>query len=227
MPYENTKYYNIVVEGGGGGETKPPSLPTSPLLELKLYFSVSKVIFLTHHTKYILILFLNRMSALILLENLPRLAFCHILSFLSHLSLLNLSLSSKNLYGLVMREWNTNPSLWYHITISPDLSIGGFMCLWKIMKTENKLEFVRSIRISNSEQYLTNFMLTFLSHFHNVSRLVIETKIKSSHIIKILSKFNYDICKYCKNCKRPNINSNIQYVEFTKHNIVAIKLSKN
>ena len=160
------------------------------------------------------------------LQDLPRLTFCHILSFLSHSSLLNFSLTSKTFYGLIMREWNTNPSLWYHITIPSNLSIGGVIGLWKILKGKHKLKFVRSIRISNSEKYLTGFMLNLLCHFHQARRIVIESKIKLSHIVKILSAFKKDSkCVYCKNCKRQNFHKTIQYVEMTKLNIVLTKLN--
>ena len=80
----------------------------------------------------------------ICLEHLPSLVLCHLMQFLPHSALLNLSMTSSQLHSLVTREWKSNPSLWRHITISPTLSPSRFASLKKALL--GKKRFIRSIR---------------------------------------------------------------------------------
>ena len=82
------------------------------------------------------------------LEHLPSLVFCHIMQFLPHSALFNLSMTSSCLHSLVMREWKSNPSLWRHITLSPTLSPTGVASLKKALL--GKKRFIRSIRFDQN-----------------------------------------------------------------------------
>ena len=78
------------------------------------------------------------------LEHLPTLVLCHLMQYLPHSALLNLSLTNSSLHSLVMKEWKGNSSLWRHITISHDLSPSRILSLKKALA--GKKRFVRSIR---------------------------------------------------------------------------------
>ena len=160
----------------------------------------------------------------ILLENLPLLPLCHIMTFLPHSSLLNLSLCSKKLYELIMREWNNNPSLWRHINIPSNLTRSGLYSLKRtLLSNQTKIRLVRSIRISDSGDHLSSFMCNVICSFHTVNRFVIQPKIKSSQIVKILNVFRFG--QKCKKCNwtidRP------EYIEMTKLNIRVINCSNS
>ena len=88
----------------------------------------------------------------ICLEHLPSLVLCHLMQFLPHSALLNLSMTSSQLHSLVTREWKSNPSLWRHITISPTLSPSRFASLKKALLGKKK--FIRSIRFHILTQHL-------------------------------------------------------------------------
>ena len=79
------------------------------------------------------------------LEQLPSLVLCHLMQFLPHSALLNLSMTSSCLHSLVMREWKNNPSIWRHITLSPSLSPSRLASLKKTLV--GKKRFIRSIRL--------------------------------------------------------------------------------
>ena len=157
-----------------------------------------------------------------MIENLPRLVLSQILSFLPHSSRINLSLSSKNLHKLVMMEWD-NPSLWRHITISPNLTHPGYLSLIKaLLGTKMRVKNIQSLKISNSEEFLSNFswyVVCVFWCFHRLSTIVIEAKIIPSRISQILSLFN----KTCNKCKLTG--GSLQSVKLSKQNLLVTKLS--
>jgi len=131
------------------------------------------------------------------LEHLPSLVFCHLLQLLPHSALLNLSMTSSCLHSLVMREWKSNPSLWRHITISPTLSSTGLVSLKKALL--GKKRFIRSIRIADGHDFLSDSVCDFICGFYRLRRIVVQPKIRHRHIIRILSSF-----------------TRLQFVELTK-----------
>jgi len=131
------------------------------------------------------------------LEHLPSLVFCHLMQLLPHSALLNLSMTSSCLHSLVMREWKSNPSLWRHITISPTLSPTGLASLKKALL--GKKRFIRSIRIADGNDFLSDSVCDFICGFYRLRRIVVQPKIKHRHIIRILSSF-----------------TRLQFVELTK-----------
>ena len=80
------------------------------------------------------------------LTDLPSLVFRQILEFLPHSALLNLSLTNSSLHFLVMREWQTNPSLWRHVTLAPSLPPSKLLSLKNAL--QEKRRFIRSIRLT-------------------------------------------------------------------------------
>lgn len=133
----------------------------------------------------------------ICLQHLPSLVLCHLMQFLPHSALLNLSMTSSQLYSLVMREWRSNPSLWRHITLSPTLPPSHLASLKKALR--GKKRFIRSIRIADGNDFLSDSVCDFICGFYRLRRIVIQPKIKHRHIIRILSAF-----------------SRLQFVELTK-----------
>jgi len=133
----------------------------------------------------------------ICLEHLPSLVLCHLMQFLPHSALLNLSMTSSQLHSLVTREWKSNPSLWRHITISPTLSPSRFASLKKALL--GKKRFIRSIRIADGDDFLSDSVCDFICGFYRLRRIVVQPKIKHRHIIRILSAF-----------------TRLQFVELTK-----------
>lgn len=131
------------------------------------------------------------------LEDLPSLVFCHLMQLLPHSALLNLSMTSSCLHSLVMREWKENPSLWRHITLSPNLSPTGLASLKKALL--GKKRFIRSIRIADGHDFLSDSVCDFICGFYRLRRIVVQPKIKHRHIIRILSSFTH-----------------LQFVELTK-----------
>jgi len=131
------------------------------------------------------------------LEHLPSLVLCHLMQFLPHSALLNLSMTSSCLHSLVMREWKNNPSIWRHITLSPSLSPSRLASLKKTLV--GKKRFIRSIRIADGNDFLSDSMCDFICGFYRLRRIVVQPKIKHRHIIRILSAF-----------------TRLQFVELTK-----------
>ena len=159
-----------------------------------------------------------------LLENLPRLPLCHIMRFLPHSALLNLSLSSKKLQALVMREWEKNPNLWRHLSISPNLSLSGLISLRKALLNKGtlKLKHIKSIKITDSDEFLSNFMCKFVCSFHHVHSIEIQPNIRPAHIVKILNAFKNPV--NCAKCKNLN-GRGVQYLKLTKLNFEATRLN--
>lgn len=134
----------------------------------------------------------------ICLEHLPSLVLCHLMQFLPHSALLNLSMTSSQLHSLVTREWKSNPSLWRHITISPTLSPSRFASLKKALL--GKKRFIRSIRfhiltntlksklfetrIADGDDFLSDSVCDFICGFYRLRRIVVQPKIKHRHIIR-------------------------------------------
>jgi len=139
----------------------------------------------------------ERESSHICLEHLPSLVLCHLLQFLPHSALLNLSMTSSHLHSLVMREWKSNPSIWRHITLSPSLSPSRLASLKKALL--GKKRFIRSIRIADGNDFLSDSVCDFICGFYRLRRIVVQPKIKHRHIIRILSAF-----------------TRLQFVELTK-----------
>lgn len=133
----------------------------------------------------------------ICLEHLPSLVLCHLMQFLPHSALLNLSMTSSQLHSLVMREWKCNPSLWRHITLSPTLSPPRLASLKKALLGKKRL--IRSIRIADGNDFLSDSVCDFICGFYRLRRIVVQPKIKHRHIIRILSAF-----------------TRLQFVELTK-----------
>ena len=77
---------------------------------------------------------------------LPSLIFRQILEFLPHSALLNFSLTNSSLHFLVMHEWQTNPSLWRHVTLAPSLAPSKLLSLKNAL--QQKRRFIRSIRLT-------------------------------------------------------------------------------
>jgi len=136
-------------------------------------------------------------SSHICLEHLPSLVLCHIMQFLPHSALINLSMTSRQLHSLVMREWKSNPSFWRHITLSPTLSPPRLASLKKALVGKKK--FIRSIRIADGIDFLSDSVCDFICGFYRLRRIVVQPKIKHRHIIRILSAF-----------------TRLQFVELTK-----------
>ena len=80
------------------------------------------------------------------LAELPSLVFRQVLEFLPHSALLNLSLTNSSLHFLVMKEWQTNPTLWRHVTLAPSLAPSKFLSLSNAL--QEKRRFIRSIRLT-------------------------------------------------------------------------------
>jgi hypothetical protein len=155
----------------------------------------------------------------ILLEDLPRVILVHIMSYLSHSTLLNLSLSNTKLHDLVMREWNFNPQLWRHITIPPIFTLTQLQSLTRNLKRNSKLKFIRSVKISDSKAFMSNVtcrLLLGLCHLPVLHSIVIQSHIENQHLIKILKVFN----NQCARC----IHHGLHHVEITKANFVAQKI---
>ena len=139
-------------------------------------------------------------SSHICLEHLPSLVLCHIMQFLPHSALINLSMTSSQLHSLVMREWKSNPSLWRHITLSPTLSPHRLASLKKALMGKKK--FIRSIRfnivintalslkshsgtrIADGIDFLSDSVCDFICGFYRLRRIVVQPKIKHRHIIR-------------------------------------------
>ena len=77
---------------------------------------------------------------------LPSLIFRQILEFLPHSALLNFSLTNSSLHFLVMHEWQTNPSLWRHVTLAPSLAPSKLLSLKNALQQKRRL--IRSIRLT-------------------------------------------------------------------------------
>ena len=157
-----------------------------------------------------------------LLEDLPRLVLCHIMSFLQHFSLLNLALCSHKLHKLVMREWDNNPNLWHQITISPTLSQPGFLSLKNaLIGKKMNIRHVKIIKIHESSiSFLSDRVCKFISTLHKVSSIIIQSNIKNKQVVQILSAFNNHMdCEMCK-----IYGYSLNYVEITKLNFVANKI---
>ena len=149
------------------------------------------------------------------LENLPRLPLCHIMTYLPHSHLLNLSLTSKKLHELVKREWKYNPSLWHHITIPSNLTHSGLDSLKRaLLDDQMKINLVQSIRISDRTENLSRFMCNVICSFHSVRVIVINSDINANQIVKILNSLIINE----KKCKKCNLGKRLQYVEMTKIN---------
>ena len=139
-------------------------------------------------------------SSHICLEHLPSLVLCHIMQFLPHSALINLSMTSRQLHSLVMREWKSNPSFWRHITLSPTLSPPRLASLKKALVGKKK--FIRSIRfniminaalslkshsgtrIADGNDFLSDSVCDFICGFYRLRRIVVQPKIKHRHIIR-------------------------------------------
>ena len=159
-----------------------------------------------------------------LLQDLPILVLSHIMSFLPHSCLRNLSFGNKKLRRLVMREWDNNPNLWHQITVSPTLSHSGFLSLKnELCGRQMKIRHVNIIKIHESDLFLSARMCKFITTLHKISRIIIQSNVTNQQIIPILSGFsNQAVCELCK------INGfSLDYIEFTKLKFVANKIGKS
>ena len=158
-----------------------------------------------------------------LLEDLPRIVLCHIMSFLQHFALLNLALCSHKLHNLVMREWHNNPNLWRQITLSPTLSQRGFLSLNNaLIGKKMNLRHIKIIKIhkSSSSVFLSDRVCKFITTLHKVSRIIIQSNITNKQVVQILNGFNNHMdCELCK-----IYGYSLNYVEMTKLNFVANKI---
>ena len=121
------------------------------------------------------------------LTDLPSLVFRQILEFLPHSALLNLSLTNSSLHFLVMKEWQTNPSLWRHVTLAPSLAPPKLLSLKNAL--QEKRRFIRSIRVSDDADFLSEQVFDSISSVRHLRRIVVQSKVKHQHIIRILSSF--------------------------------------
>ena len=116
------------------------------------------------------------------LTDLPSLVFHQILEFLPHSALLNLSLTNSSLHFLVMREWQTNPSLWRHVTLAPSLAPPKLLSLKNAL--QEKRRFIRSIRVSDDANFLSEQVFDSISSVRHLRRIVVQSKVKHQHIIR-------------------------------------------
>jgi len=121
------------------------------------------------------------------LTELPSLVFRQILEFLPHSALLNLSLTNSALHFLVMEEWQTNPSLWRHVTLASSLAPSKLLSLKNAL--QEKRRFIRSIRVSDGADFLSEQVFDSISSVRHLRRIVVQSKVKHQHIIRILSSF--------------------------------------
>lgn len=124
-----------------------------------------------------------------------------------------------------MREWNFNPQLWRHITIPPIFTFRQLQSLTRNLRRNLKIQFIRSVKISDSKAFMSNVTCKFLlglCHIRGLRTIVIQSHIENQHLIKMLKVFNRQcFCETCNHC----IGDGLHRLEITKANFVAKKIN--
>ena len=158
------------------------------------------------------------------LQFLPIVALSIIFRYLKHSSLLNLSLTSKHMRGIIQHELEYELKLWTCLNLKSWMTESELKTLRIALK--GKAQHVKLIIVLDGEKLMSGVVFNFILNFHDISALRIESRISIPFILKYFTVFEGSEFLKCLNCKRV-FGKQIQKVEFVKLNISVQRMTNS